>query len=157
MIGFERAHARRSPAGRRGAKLLLTLLLAVFLPASILAAPLRECVAGSGHHQIEFFHHRFDARAPHDLGAAIITHRRSALTHMDCGHCRDRSLVAEATISHRLRPAIIGKPRPDPVSVKTVPFPRPVANIQRDDRLQARTAEMRHPHLVAIGTIVLLN
>lgn len=138
-------------------RLVAGLMLAVMLPASVFAAPLRYCVGQNGHRGLEFVHAKECSHADAEAKscARLIDVEFGAL--VLGSHCQDRVLLPEAA-------------KPEACSI-TGPGAEPSG--AAPERLQVQSnprkwtkwsprqsvAHVRHldPRLVSLKTVVLLN
>ena len=159
----QRAKSMRSQTRNRNGWLIRLVagpMLAVMLPASVFAAPLRYCVGQNGHHGIEFVHAKdFSRSSPSVTGvsSARLIDLSLEAAHAIGSHCEDRVLLPQAA---KLKVARIVAPNPErdlgtlfrlrlsfdqKNRVKHAAGPSATRSLQSD------------PRLVSIRTVVLLN
>lgn len=139
-------------------RLLASFLLAVMLPAAVLAAPLRYCIGQNGHRGIEFVHAKGSSHTYSGVKARLHTADHSVGTpHIIGSHCEDRQLLPTAA-----KPASC---------IRATPVPQPLLDkhyrlhIKSDTKERATRpalwprSDFRHPdpRLVSLRTVVLLN
>lgn len=139
-------------------RLIAAFMLAVFLPATVIAAPLRYCMGQNGHRAIEFVHakHGFHANTQVALGALLLEPRRSAL-HVLGPHCQDKLLLPVAAKSEK---RFLAAPNHAPV-LRPDPSFHLTANAKRRANCKLHVAASRvcetDPRLRTRRTVVLLN
>lgn len=132
-------------------------MLALLLPAAVLAAPLRYCMGQDGHRAIEFVHAKVFAHANSVVkdGAGLEAGLRD--THVVDPYCRDRLILP---IVAKSKSWAAPRPSDDPVASNDFRFsPRVSAEkcARPARRLVILHLQKPDPRLVALRTVVLLN
>jgi hypothetical protein len=154
------AQCKSQPSERNGTLLrfVAAFMLALFLPAAVIAAPLRYCEGKDGHRAIEFVHtkgaFRTDTQAAHPK---LLFETTAAAAHVASSHCHDKLLLPVVAKSDQrsLQTASHG-PLP-------LPYPKDNARArvlkQKAVPLEASASRARHidPRLRTLRTVVLLN
>jgi len=130
-------------------------MLALLLPAAVLAAPLRYCMGQSGHRAIEFVHAKVSSHANSTAKDGASLEGASRDPHVIGSYCQDRLLLP---VVKKSKSSVAPRRSSDPVLSNNFRFDLR-ASVQRPSHLASRLAELRQPdpHLVTLKTVVLLN
>jgi hypothetical protein len=140
----------------RNQKVVAVLMLAMLLPATVLAASLRYCAGENGHRGIEFAHVKNFHATPGMNGNAPSLDVALEILHLAGPHCQDRLLLPEAAKPEACHSRL---PRPEPVIgpiSRSQINARPERRVGSARRLTA-SLQLPDPRLVSIRTIVLRN
>ncbi len=151
-------HGHMSERNRRLIRLLAGLLLAVFLPANVIAAPLLYCVGHNGHRAIEFVHAKNWTHATSEPEDGALAEPSRSDLNIRGSHCLDRLLLSAVA-----KPEARGIPVPYPTEPILGSNPHfqlsahSKKRAQRPSRFATSHFQRSDPRLRTLRTVVLLN
>lgn len=137
-------------------RIVATLLLILFVPATLVAGSMRLCIGNDGHQMVEFVHSSMHHQ--NDQVADVVHENAVDMTSLETGpDCVDIGLQAPATVTFSsIKKQSTDDGGPSPLLIPTTPLSFEPVQIPVARRGFAVSHVAEDPRLDALSTVILL-